>query len=457
MRVLMVAYHFAPDNSSGTHRSVHFARNLQRAGHHVHVLTLPVEALSSVDESLWELFPYPDRVTRVQPATTAGDVLARLKRLGARQRDGAASHAGRAAFAKHEVEAIPAGAGRGFHGRLWTAVLRHIKTWDTYPDHRRGWLRPAVRTGLQVGREHGVDVVFVSGPPWTGMVAAHQIARRLGCPLIADFRDPWTPRSGRSTTRHRTNWHARRAERMERTILEAARLVLFNSPPIHEVTARGFPAADGQRFRLILNGSDAPRREHAEVFPQDGPLWIRHFGSLYHGRSVNPLVQALERSVLNGDLGADDVAVELYGSSDGRQPHPGEARSEAARVTIHRIPTLPYTEALDLMMQSALLLVVQPSRFNRQIPTKLFDYLCTGNPILVMAEEDSATWAVARPYARCVRVDPDDVGGIAAILERLVRERRNGGLAQERASDDTRHLTKEALGQEFVRLVEGVL
>ncbi len=45
--ILMVAYHFAPENVSGTHRSLHFAKSLHEAGHRVLVLTVTLPHLRS--------------------------------------------------------------------------------------------------------------------------------------------------------------------------------------------------------------------------------------------------------------------------------------------------------------------------------------------------------------------------------------------------------------------------
>ena len=108
-------------------------------------------------------------------------------------------------------------------------------------------------------------------------------------------------------------------------------------------------------------------------------------------------------------------------------------------------------------MEPSVLLVPQPPNLNVQIPTKLYDYLCTGNPILVLAPKDSATWSAARSLPRCQRLDHTASERNTWVLARLIDAWRSGELWQERTVEDTAALTKKEVGQRFVRAVEEVL
>jgi hypothetical protein len=114
-------------------------------------------------------------------------------------------------------------------------------------------------------------------------------------------------------------------------------------------------------------------------------------------------------------------------------------------------------DAVSRMNEPGILLVAQPPNLNQQIPTKLYDYLCTGNPILVISGEDSATWAAARGFKRCERLDHGDSERNVAVLQRLVGTWRFGELMQERSIGDTESLTKEAVGKEFLCAIETVI
>jgi hypothetical protein len=109
------------------------------------------------------------------------------------------------------------------------------------------------------------------------------------------------------------------------------------------------------------------------------------------------------------------------------------------------------------MQEPSVLVLVQPERFARQIPTKLFEYLCTGNPVLVIATADSAAWQVAREFARCTLLDLRAPNEHAEVIGRLVRDWREGMLCQEATVEDTARFTKQAIGREFLEVVERLL
>ena len=113
-------------------------------------------------------------------------------------------------------------------------------------------------------------------------------------------------------------------------------------------------------------------------------------------------------------------------------------------------------EALQLMRQPGVLLVVQCPKFNLQIPTKMFEYLASGNPVLVLADEASAVWKFAKAYPRCLRLDNTDRAKNMATLDKLIRTWQAGALRQSRAVEDTARFTKTAVGKDFLGIMERV-
>jgi hypothetical protein len=453
-RALLVAFHFAPENTSGTHRSLHFARGLADVGMDVTVLTRSLDSLGEVDPALSEVFPWPERIVRVaaeetllgrvgpavrrlggsRPGRKAGTAGSRA-RAGARERSGPSSPRGGAVT----PAARPAGL-RGFVDRV-----------ERLPDVHKGWRRPALRAGHELFRWTRFDVVIASGPPWTALRVGAGLARAHGIPFVADFRDPWTRRSGRT-------WPGggpvldRIAEAMEARVVGASALVLSNSPGVTEALREGHPRLREEDARTILNGSAARRRDEDRSFPARGATVVRHFGSLYAGRRIAPLLRAARTC---GEADGSTWRVEQFGS----RPVAGdlEAVPNAERQLLSVHDTLPFLEAVERMHDPAVLLVIQPPLVARQVPTKLYDYLCTGNPVLLLAAEDSAVWEIARRFDRCVRADPGDADGIARVLSALREAMRTGELRQVDAREDTAGLTKEAVRETFVRSVRRVI
>jgi hypothetical protein len=443
--VLFVAYHFAPESTSGTHRGLHFARALEDAGYHVHVVTAREPPPSRADPELLTVFPWTERIHRVANGASVSGTYLYLKRLLRRGRE---PRLASASARLPEGETQPDGGPRGMGGSL----RHHLRVWDALPDTRSAWLRPATRLGVAVGRRARVAAVFASGPPWTGMMTGHRVARALGVPFLADFRDPWTQRTG-ATWGYPTEWARQRVEGWEAQILSDASFVLFNSPRL--AAAAGTHARIHGRSCVLLNGSDVPRRQADSVVSPDAPLRFRHLGSLYAGRTVLPLVRALESLMSRGLVGEEDVAVELIG--DHELPHGELSALRRSPVSVQFTPHLPFARAAAEMAEPAVLLAVQSAELATLIPTKLFDYLCTGNPLAVLSPDASATWDIARAFTRCHRLDPEPSDRNSLVLARLIEDWRAGGLRAVRSVEDTAHLTKRHIGAEFVALVDGVI
>ena len=440
--ILFVAYHFAPENVSGTHRSLHFARALADAGHSVVVLAGPEPSEDRVDPELSRVFPWSDRVHRVETPSSIGGWYMKWKTRRQPVPNGA----------REEAPAPNPGGPRSDPVRRGIAAIRrHLRVWDVLPDPYRPWTGAAVRTGHALGRLIHADVVIASGPPWTGVRVGHRIAQDLGVPFIADFRDPWSSGSG-ATWRAETEWAQRRVERWEASVLAESAVVCFNSPRVASTAASITPLGD--RVRVILNGSDVPRQNRPMAVPNNAPLRFRHIGSLYHGRSVVPLVRALDELIACGKLRPEEVLVELIGD---KEPAAGRAGIGETRVPLEFTPHLPFSAVSKRMGEPCVLVAVQTELYANQIPTKLFDYLCTGNPILVLSPRASAGWDLASRFSRAHHLDLGVTDRTREAVERIIVRWRRGELIQEASEEDTRHLAKQPIGVEFVRLVEAVI
>lgn len=450
-RVLVVAFHFAPESTSGTHRLLHFARGMVDGGIDVNVLTRSLDSIDKTDESLNDVFPWPERVVRVEAEQTLlGRYVPWIKSRVSLPVPRATNpeipglEADRAAETGTPIPDSPLPAKR------FARIRRLVDQLERLPDVNKGWLRPATRAGRELFSRKSFDLVVASGPPWTALIVASILARENGVPLILDFRDPWTKLSGREGFSRGAgfNWLS---ERMESRVVASTELALTNSPGVAQAIAAGHPNLERSRISTILNGSDARRRSREVVFPPSVGLVARHFGSLYAGRRISPLV----RAAANRRNSGGDWLVEQFGPDPEEADLMGIPQSIRASLAIH--PVLPFTVAVERMHEPGVLVVIQPAWFARQIPTKLYDYLCTGNPILVLAPEDSATWKVASRFERCHRAEPDDVLAISRTLERLEESRNAGSLTQASTVEDTESLSKAAIRLEFMGYVQRVL
>jgi glycosyltransferase involved in cell wall biosynthesis len=266
------------------------------------------------------------------------------------------------------------------------------------------WLPFALPAARRLGR---FDVVLTTSPPQSAHFVGAALAHR-GTPWVAELRDGWTFEPPRP------EWPLAplRAldRRLERT-LQGARAVVGVTRPI---------AADlrdrlGLNAHVITNGFD-PEEQPA---PGDEELLDPERHSFVHtgrvgvtGTSLDPLLEALRLLVLED--GIEVVFAGPFSDVETEQLAAPELRRVVATVgVLDRPHTLRLQRAAD-----TLLLITEGARRTSVATGKLFEYLATGRPIVVLGEETEAARIVAETQTGfAVPLEP------AAIAEGLRRAR----------------------------------
>lgn len=400
--LLLITYEFPPSGGGGVQRVAKFCRYLPAAGWWPAVVAASPVAGRPLDESL-ESEVRGTPVVRV-PGRHVASALARalrpLKALARRSGGGE----GRLASGTSGVPALS--------GRLARFVA--------VPDDAAFWIGPAVRAGVDLGRERGASAVLASGPPHSALVAGARVARELGVPFVADMRDAWRDNPVKWWP---TPAHEARSLALERGALASADVVLAVSEPIaaearemgaHEalVLPNGFDPADLPRWR--------PRTE--------GPLRVVFMGTVYRGHSdpgvfLKGMAEAVSRGV--------DVTLDLVGAAPGSLSGDVAALGLADRVTLHGY--LPHAEALAAAGAAdvGLVLIADRPGAKASVTGKLYEYLGMGLPALVAGPSDGAAASLVHQARAGEVVAPDDPAAIAEALARLERAKRDGSLGRD--------------------------
>lgn len=411
-RILVVAYHFPPEGSIGTHRTLRLVRRLCEAGWDVTVLTgteATYSAGCSIDRELLRRVPAGARVVRA-PALRPVDGVSSLARRGGRPGPSGSSGAGSPGGGS-----LGAGSWKSEVGWLRRAKQR-FDALCGIPDQHAGWLVPAVAAGLARSIGRRPDVVYSTAPPWTGQLVARSLAAMLGCRWVADFRDPW------ARAPWRDGWlpAARRAAGLfERTVVGRADAVVFTTRTNMDEYAGFYGAAAATKFHLVRNGCDRDELAGLAPSPGDGRFTLLHAGSLYGGRKPAVLLAALaalrDRGVIDGrSFCFRQVGRVALSGFD----MPAERRRLGLEEMVSLAPSQPRRETLQDMLAASCLLLLQPGT-TVSIPGKLFEYLAAGRPILALAEEGE-TSELVRASGRGVAVLPADQAGIERAIQAMV-------------------------------------
>ena len=117
------------------------------------------------------------------------------------------------------------------------------------------------------------------------------------------------------------------------------------------------------------------------------------------------------------------------------------------------IDFMKYEECVDLLHRSDVLLLFAQGQ-PLQIPTKLYDYIAVGKPILVFAE-DGATADLASRLPCATVVGPQDGELLEAKLTEMYWQFRRGGLDVKESTTNGIHreLTKVELTRKLANLL----
>jgi glycosyltransferase involved in cell wall biosynthesis len=407
-RVLVVAYHFPPEGSVGTHRTLRLVRHLAASGWDITVLTGTTSTYSSgcvIDRDLLERVPGNVRVVRA-PALRPVDRVTGLF--------------GRKARSSHGAKAQPnTSTSRPSAGGRRTRIAHYKKRLDAVlgiPDQHVGWLWPAIAAGMTASIGRAPDVIYSTAPPWTGQLVARALSSLLRCSWVADFRDPWARAPWREA---RLPLATRAAELMERAVVRRADAIVFTTRTNMEENAAFYGAA-AAKFHLVRNGCDRAEFDGLAPVVRDDRFTILHAGSMYGGRRPSVLFSALASLRDRGVIDARSFCFRQIG----RVALGGvDVAAESARLglqgLVEVLETMPRRDILREMAGASCLLLLQPGT-TVSIPGKLFEYFAAGRPILAIAEAGE-TADLVRASGCGLAVLPDDQAGMEAAIERLVR------------------------------------
>jgi len=256
-----------------------------------------------------------------------------------------------------------------------------------FPDRYRNWTPNAVAAGQALVEGWQPDLIYSSGPPHSGHVAASRLTRRLGAPWIAELRDTWA-----NNPYSDAPWPIERLQTLyaNRVLGQARAAVTLTQTARAEVEAAlGLPTI------VSYNGFNPQDFEGLDaVAPLDPQrLTILHAGVIYAGRrDPVALFQAL---ALLGPL-RHAVRVKFY--HDQMEAVKRRAERLGVRDCIEICAPVPRREILRIERAADALLLCRwaDPRDDGVIPGKLFEYIGARRPILAVGSTTGEATNIVR-------------------------------------------------------------
>ena len=251
------------------------------------------------------------------------------------------------------------------------------------------------------------DVLVATSPPPSALFATAAVARRHDLPWIADLRDNWagSPAYDRG---------GRLLRDLESRALSSAAAVVCVTDGMERKLVGLHPQL-GSRLRVLPNGFPPDLVAMRRPWQGSTPVTLIHAGTLYADRSAGELLRALADPRLRGR-----THLVLHGNLDRRTE--GELNSLGDRVSVERVPPLPWRESLERVSAADIAVAIVPPGIGDDVawPAKLLEALALGKPVLCLSSGGAGEQLLRElgQDAGCARFD--DVPGITDAVLRLL-------------------------------------
>lgn len=271
------------------------------------------------------------------------------------------------------------------------------------------------------------DVVVATAPPPTVGVAGILASRRLGVPLVFDVRDIW-PEAIAASGRLSSGPLIRVLERLERGLYAAsAAITVVTEGKRARLLEKG--VAPDKLF-VIPNGVDLSRFDGLEALPADEwralGLEPERFTVMYAGimnpaQGLDVLLDAVAQLRKDAPEAAARLQVALIGAGSERARLEMRVGSEGLAEWVRFVAEQPRQRIPVLLCSAdAIAVTLRPRKDTHTVPSKLYEAMASGRPVLVSA--DGAPAEILREANAGFATPASDAPALAASIRALIED-----------------------------------
>jgi len=305
-----------------------------------------------------------------------------------------------------------------------------------------GWRKQAL-AAASAFKQGDVDVVLSSGPPWVSHEVAAEIASKLRCPYVLDYRDLWT---GNPHFAVRCRWVTSR----ERTLYHGATAVITVSPAMHIVQEKLF----GHHATATVVSNGYSLKERQGIIASS----FQDFSLVYAGiflppvRTIDPLFLAFRQ--LLDDPPSNPWSFHYYGGDSAYVQESVARHGLKARVHIH--DQCSRREALSAVKGAGMALVVASVAGTADtaeagiLTGKIFDIIGLQVPFLIVAPLNADIRRVVVTTGGGCVFAANEVEAMAQYIRRVIAGERI-------AYREPQEYSWERLGHRLTEILESVI
>ncbi len=291
------------------------------------------------------------------------------------------------------------------------------------PDSRLLWLPFALFRLRRLHRQHKIDLIIATMPPFTAGLIGILAQQLLRLPTALDFRDAWCqnpylPSSGK--------WQQKLNTRLENYCISRARGVIFVNPALAKTYLKRFPQITEKPHVTIRNGYDP--EDFTNLPDSTGyPSTHSHFnlgimGTIYsQGNRPESLLEALRQLKIVQPNLLQKFRLTILGKWTPEFPE--FISGLGIDDLVELLPYLPHGAALKRAAQFDALTLAIDSRIPGSAavtPGRIYEYLYLQKPILALCPPNSDLANLIQNSTAGEVVDFENIEGIKTILNNWI-------------------------------------
>lgn len=318
----------------------------------------------------------------------------------------------------------------------------------------RYWIHCFHASGVatRLARQFAAEAIVMSAGPHTAVPMTLRVGRKLGLPVILDFRDPYgLHETGDEPPRGLGDrFRAFLIPRMETQWMKEAAHVVLNTRNALQAYRERYPFLESKssfirnHYDLGLYHPVPPNLEPPKRFT------ILHTGTLRAETRLDDIAFALRRLIDQEKLVPGDIVLRQIGRISAFEQ--AQIADMGLSEFVETIPPIPLVEMLHELRKGHVLLSMFHPRVILRLAAKNYDYIAAGIPIIAITANPEADELLAHRSDN-VRLQPGDISGLVATLsQHLARFRQTR--AWPVPVEPPREFSSEVAAERFATILE---
>jgi glycosyltransferase involved in cell wall biosynthesis len=340
-----------------------------------------------------------------------------------------------------------------FSNDRYRKFLSNLSQVFLIPDSKILWKKDALNLAEKVISENKIELIYATAPPYTDFLAAYELKKKFGLPVVIDYRDSWIDCPNNF---YLTPFHKRAHYILERKVLESADKIITINRRIKELIIEKYPFVEDADVVVIPQGFDPDdfNREFRTSEPKQ-KMRFTYAGSFLNYYTPEYFLKALSSVFESRPELKNKIEVCFIGSFP--EEYKGFIEQYGVSNAVNLLGYLEHSECIDYEMNSDVLwmMIRKTNRSDLHSTGKLYEYFGARKPILACVPDGVARESL-KEHGAVKMCQPDDVRAIAGAIIEFYELYRNKALPKPDnkliSAYDRRKLTGE-LAARFKDLV----